>query len=262
MAKWKSKSEKQKRKSEYDRYDRCDRCDRWEKKVQRSYGNHSPAIAATTIASDCCRCDRWRVFVVSYDRYILIAGIVFFPSAIAAITAMVAIIWKPGFKLIMAYFKSKDCLQRNLCLKCVSLWKALKANCMVRLNKCSTWSRVLISVTWVELLWALYRFFRINNIDLKCSFVRCRKYYKSWWNGAAEPDISVDLLCGTTAAELQNSVDLLCGTTAAEQHNSVDLLWGTRAAELHNSVDLTLWHNGRRNFWKMNVLKDSAKTDR
>ena len=28
------------------------------KKVQRSYGNHSPAIAATTIASDCCRCDR------------------------------------------------------------------------------------------------------------------------------------------------------------------------------------------------------------
>ena len=65
--------------------------------------------------------DRWRVFVVSYDRYILIAGIVFFPSAIAAITAMVAIIWKPGFKLIMAYFKSKDCLQRNLYLKCVSL---------------------------------------------------------------------------------------------------------------------------------------------
>ena len=31
------------------------------------YGNHSPAIAATTIASDCCRCDRLRV--VSYDRY-------------------------------------------------------------------------------------------------------------------------------------------------------------------------------------------------
>ena len=29
-------------------------------------------------------------------------------------------------------------------------------------------------------------------------------------------DISVDLLCGTTAAELHNSVDLLCGTTAAE----------------------------------------------
>ena len=73
---------------------------------------------------------------------------------------------------------------------------------MVRLNKCSSWSSVLISVTWVELLWAVYRFLRINNIDLKCSFVRCRKYYKSWWNGAAEPHISVDLLCGTTTAEI------------------------------------------------------------
>ena len=39
----------------------------------------------------------------------------------SAITAMVAIIWKPGFNLIMAYFKRKDCLQRNLCLNCVSL---------------------------------------------------------------------------------------------------------------------------------------------
>ena len=36
---------------------------------------------------------------------------VFFFSAIAAITAMVAIIWKPGINLIMAYFKCKDCLQ-------------------------------------------------------------------------------------------------------------------------------------------------------
>ena len=85
------------------------------KKVQRSYRNHSPAIAATTIASDCCRCDR------------------FFFSAIAAITAMVGIIWKAGFNFIMAYFqfKSKDCLQRNLYLNCVSLWKALKASDIV-----------------------------------------------------------------------------------------------------------------------------------
>ena len=45
--------------------------------------------------------------------------------------------------------------------------------------------------------------------------------------------ISVDLLCGTTAAELLNSVDLLCDTTAAELHNSVDLLCGTKAAELN-----------------------------
>ena len=44
----------------------------------------------------------------------------FFFSAIAAITAMVAIIWKPGFNLIMVYFKRKDCLHR-----------------VVRLNNCS-----------------------------------------------------------------------------------------------------------------------------
>ena len=83
-----------------------------------------------------------------------------------------------------------------------------------------------------------YKFFRINNVELKCSFVRCRKYHKSWWNGAAELLISVDLLCGTTAAELRNSVDLLCGTTAAELRSSVDLLCGTTAPELNNPVSL------------------------
>ena len=96
--------------------------------------------------------------------------------------------------------------------------KALKASDIVWSVSISAvvWSSVLISVTWVELLWAVYKFFRINNIDLKCSFVRCRKYHKSWWNGAAELHISIDLLCGTTAAEVHNSVDLLCSTTAAE----------------------------------------------
>ena len=56
------------------------------------------------------------------------------------------------------------------------------------------WSIVLISVTWVELHWSVYTFFRINNIDLKCSFVGWEKYFKSWWNGAAELHIAVDLL--------------------------------------------------------------------
>ena len=46
---------------------------------------------------------------------------VFFFSATAAITAMVAMIWKPGFNLIMVYFKRKDCSQQNLYLNCVSL---------------------------------------------------------------------------------------------------------------------------------------------
>ena len=96
------------------------------------------------------------------------------------------------------------------------------------------WSSVLISVTreW-RYCGLVYKFFLINNIELKCSFVRCRKYHKSWSNGAAELHISVDLLCGTTVAELHNSVDLLCDTTAAELHNSVNLLCGTTAAELN-----------------------------
>ena len=93
-------------------------------------------------------------------------------------------------------------------------------------------------VLWWRYCGLVYKFFLINNIELKCSFVRCRKYHKSWSNGAAELHISVDLLCGTTAAELHNSVNLLCDTKAAEVHNSVDLLCGTTAAELHNSVDL------------------------
>ena len=101
------------------------------------------------------------------------------------------------------------------------------------------WSSVLISVTreW-RYCGLVYKFFLINNIELKCSFVRCRKYHKSWSNGAAELHISVDLLCGTTAAELHNSVDLLCDTKASELHNSVGLLCDTTAAELHNSVNL------------------------
>ena len=79
------------------------------------------------------------------------------------------------------------------------------------------WSSVLISVTWEWRYSGLvYKFFLINNIELKCSFVRCRKYHKSWSNGATELHILVDFLCGTTAAELHNSVNLLCGTTAAE----------------------------------------------
>ena len=68
------------------------------------------------------------------------------------------------------------------------------------------WSSVLISVTreW-RYCGLIYQFFLKNNIELKCSFVRCRKYHKSWSNDAAELHVSVDLLCGTTAAELHNS---------------------------------------------------------
>ena len=62
--------------------------------------------------------------------------------------------------------------------------------------------RTLGLVCWFQWLEWSYcgLFFRMYNIDLKCSFVRCRKYHKLWWNGAAEFHISVDLLYGTTAA--------------------------------------------------------------
>ena len=78
--------------------------------------------------------DRWdRTFYMSaiivaaiaWEWVHMIAAIaeVFFFFAVAAITAMVAIIWKPGFNLIMAYFKHKDCLQQNLCIIMKKPWR-------------------------------------------------------------------------------------------------------------------------------------------
>ena len=114
--------------------------------------------------------------------------------------------------------------------------KAFNGTC-VRLTSITfpvIWSNMLISVTreW-RYCGLVYKFFVINNIELKCLFVWCWNYHKSWSNGATELLISVDLLCGTMAAELHNSVDLLCDTTAAELHNSVNLLCGITAAELN-----------------------------
>ena len=91
------------------------------------------------------------------------------------------------------------------------------------------WSSVLISGL-------VFKCFRINNIELKCSFVRCRKDHQSWWNGAAKLHISVDLLCGATSTEPHNSVDFLGGTAAAKLHNSVDLLCGTTDTALNSLV--------------------------
>ena len=102
---------------------------------------------------------------------------------------------------------------------------------------------------WLERRYCrlVFRFFRINNIELKCSFVRCQIYHKSLWNGAAELYTSVDLLCCTTAAELHSSVDLLRGTTAAEiPHNLVDFLCVAQRPPSYTLGWFTLWHNGRR----------------
>ena len=90
--------------------------------------------------------------------------------------------------------------------------------------------------SWSESNFIVFVYFYSIRVDpswpaWKCSFVQCRKYNTSRWNGAAELHISVDLLCGiTAAAELRISIDLLCGITAAELHNSVGLLCGTTAA--------------------------------
>ena len=62
-----------------------------------------------------------------------------------------------------------------------------------------SWSSVLI-LQWLAWRYCgLDTFFRINNTELLKIFVcRCRKYHKSWWNGAAELHNSIDLISGTT----------------------------------------------------------------
>ena len=127
----------------YDRYDRCDRCDQWEKKVQRSYGNHSPAIAVTTIAEIELFISQRLLSLRSLESGFIWSlrslKFFFFFLSDRSYPSDGGDIWKPGFYLIMAYFKRKDCFQRNLYLNCVSLWKSLKGEWyrMVRLNKCS-----------------------------------------------------------------------------------------------------------------------------
>ena len=108
--------------------------------------------------------------------------------------------------------------------------KAFNGTC-VRLTSITfpvIWSSVLISVTWEWCYCGLvYKFFLINNIELKCSFVWCRKYHKSWSNGAAE-------LLGRFTL-LRNG----CRTTQLGRFT----LWrsGRRATQLSR---FTLWHKG------------------
>ena len=102
------------------------------KKVQRSYGNHYPAIAGTTIAEiELLYLTAIVVAAIAGELSHMIAMIaaipeviiIFFSTVAAITTAMVAIIWKPGFNMIMAYFKRNDCLRRDLYLNCVLLRK-------------------------------------------------------------------------------------------------------------------------------------------
>ena len=114
--------------------------------------------------------------------------------------------------------------------------KAFNGTC-VRLTSITflaIWLSVLISVTreW-RYCGLIYKFFLINNIELKCSFVRCRKYHKSWSNGAAELHILGRFTLWHNGCRATQLVNLLCDKTAAELHNSVDLHCGITAAELN-----------------------------
>ena len=100
-----------------------------------SLRKRSSAIIWKPFSSDRSDNNRWdRTFYFSAIIVAAIAGewfhMIAMIDAIAevfffffAIAAMVAIIWKPGFNLIMAYFKCKDCLQRNLCIIMKKPWR-------------------------------------------------------------------------------------------------------------------------------------------
>ena len=111
----------------------------------------SSTIIWKPLSSDRSDNDRWdRTFYISaivvteiagewFHMIAAIAEVFFFFLSDRSYPSDGGDIWKPGFYLIMAYFKRKDCFQRNLYLNCVSLWKSLKGEWyrMVRLNKCS-----------------------------------------------------------------------------------------------------------------------------
>ena len=92
----------------YDHYHRCDRCDRWAKQsssivaiTEWSYGNHFLAIAATTIAEIELFLSQQSLSLRSLESgfhmiaiIAALAELLFF----SAITAMIAIIWKPSFR--------------------------------------------------------------------------------------------------------------------------------------------------------------------
>ena len=106
------------------------------------------------------------------------------------------------------------------------------------------WSNMLISVTreW-RYRGLVYKFFLINIIELKCSIFQCRKYHKSWSNGAAELHISSVTLWHTGRRATQLGRFTLW-------HN------GRRATQLGQ---FTLWHNGRRT--KPGLMRAPGVTD-
>ena len=79
--------------------------------------------------------------------------------------------------------------------------------------------------------------------SLKCSFVQCRKYHTSWWKGAAELHISVDLLCGI-ATQLGRFT--LWHYSRLATQLSRFTLWHNRRWVPQLAGKFTLWNNGLR----------------
>ena len=108
--------------------------------------------------------------------------------------------------------------------------------------------RVDFSDSRVALLWAGFsKFFLINNIELKCSFAWCRKYQKSWSNGAAIwPHLGRFALWHNCyrATQLRRFTLWHNGRRVTQLGKST--LWpdnGCRAVQLSR---FTLWHKGSR----------------
>ena len=159
--------------------------------------------------------------------------------------------WRPNTTLFVVNVVGTkfymNCVWTLVCVQYTSQFHTFQVNHQnLQWNACAHVNNVFSNlVKFVDFsnsrayFWMVYKFFRINNIELKCLFVQCWKYQKSRWKGAtglhisAEPwatsqlgkftlcSTTVHLLCGTTAAELlHNSVDLVCGTTAAERQHT------------------------------------------
>ena len=109
------------------------------------------------------------------------------------------------------------------------------------------WSSVLISVTreW-RYCGMVYKFFLINNIELKCSFVRVPKISQvmiKWRRRASHLGRYTLWLNGCRATQLGNYTLCHNGRRATQIGNFT--LWHTdhRATQLSK---FTLWHNSRR----------------
>ena len=106
----------------------------------------------------------------------------------------------------------------------------------------------------------VYKFFRINSIELKCwSFVRCRTQvlmkciwrhrdsllgrFTLWHIGCRATQLGRFTLWHNGRHKLHNSVNLLCGTTAAELNNPVSVMYAPGVAHIFQRQWRTMLKN-------------------